>query len=184
MAARHDPLFLQGPVQAVPFLQVRLPSFQPHWTGAPIPRSPHPALRRDRVTGGDVAIVTWRLGGGDKVDRSGSRLFPISPASAPGSIRGLSGPAQAVSGPRVEPEGERWGGEIVPSSVNQSRCPRRRPGPMLKAIRTAMRGEGTAWLPACAGMTPWVVRVPSDTPPCGERSLDGVGHHIGLTERG
>ena len=34
-------------------LQVRLPSFQPQWTGAPIPRPPRPALRQDRVCGGN-----------------------------------------------------------------------------------------------------------------------------------
>jgi hypothetical protein len=28
-----------------------------------------------------------------------------------------------------------------------------------------MRGEGTAWIPACAGMTLWVVRDPNEHSP-------------------
>ena len=89
-AARHDPLFMQGPVQAVPLLQVRLPSFQPHWTSAPIPRSSRPALRRGRVCGGNGWSMREDLGAGISILRMGREKEFVSPIARDGVVCGLT----------------------------------------------------------------------------------------------
>ena len=103
-------------------LQVRLPSFQPHWTSAPIPRSPRPALRRGRVCGGNGRSMREVFGEGDKMDKSadGPSSLDHHPRACPEGSSLAERSARALgSSPRVTP-----GGLGNTGSVAGGRCAR------------------------------------------------------------